>query len=203
MKVKVLQCCGYPWAFFGLGLEHGLTSELECCTFWAVGHRDKEDRLEEILRSLAKREDGDDTHLRMIQVWADITAPLFWWEDFEAYKGDIVCLAEPALQIASKRPLTMDDFELLIGEKKLRKLSAVLANGFLPAKERRAALPDGFLHRRIVSFSYATLKKMILQHRGSSMLQWRVFLERVRPQVAYKWLLPSLDASETSEQEDK
>lgn len=201
MKVKVLQSNGFAWAFFGAGLAHGLTSDLECSTFWAVGHKDAEDRLEEVLCRLAKCEDGKDTHLRMIQVWADITAPLFWWKEFDAYnRGDVVSLAEPVLQTASKRPLTLDDFELLLGEKKLRKINTVVCNGFLPAEERAAALPDSFLHRRVVSFSYATLKEMTLQHRGpGSMLQWRLFLTKVRSQVSYEWLLPPLDASETSE----
>lgn len=47
---------------------------------------------------------------RMIVVWADITAPLYWWKEFDTYKVGTVANSCSTMHKLASRDLTLDDF---------------------------------------------------------------------------------------------
>lgn len=49
-------------------------------------------------------------HLRMIQVWADIEAPLYWWKQFDCYRAGVEKLSTSTMHTLLKRPFKMSDF---------------------------------------------------------------------------------------------
>lgn len=49
-------------------------------------------------------------YLRMIVVWIDITAPMYWWSEFDTYKVGTVANSESKMHTIHKRPFTIDDF---------------------------------------------------------------------------------------------
>ena len=53
----------------------------EDCIFRGVGANDLE-----LMKKLRKAGSDHGKFMRMIQVWVDITAPLYWWKQFDQYK---------------------------------------------------------------------------------------------------------------------
>ena len=47
---------------------------------------------------------------RMIAVWMDITAPLYWWKEFDTYKVGTVADSCSTMHTIHKRKFTLDDF---------------------------------------------------------------------------------------------
>lgn len=50
--------------------------------------------------------------MRMIDVTMDITAPLYWWKQFDTYKVGAVANSCSTMHTLHKRPITEDDFSL-------------------------------------------------------------------------------------------
>lgn len=47
---------------------------------------------------------------RMITVYCDILAPLYWWKEFDTYKVGTVANSQSTMHTITARPLTPDDF---------------------------------------------------------------------------------------------
>ncbi len=69
MKVTVLEESGYQHALLGLSLSRGITLE----------HADR------VAQRLAGKDGGHNKFLESIAVWMDITAPRYWWQQFDTY----------------------------------------------------------------------------------------------------------------------
>lgn len=60
--------------------------------------------------------------MRMIAVYVDITAPLYWWKEFDTYKIDTVANSCSAMHKIAEKEFTIENFscEHLFTEKNLR-----------------------------------------------------------------------------------
>lgn len=188
MKVDVLKIDGIKEALLGMGLSYGLTSDkkIRCLKDPKLAIR-----LTKICEKCAQRGNGEDKFLRMIQIWADITAPRFWWAEFDTYKVGTVALSESTMHTLGKRPLTPEDFETPIEPDYLDTLNSALRSDNA-IDFNKGMLPEGFLQRRIVNFNYAVLANMIRQRRKHKLPQWRQFLTEVRASVDKPEFLPPL-----------
>ena len=188
MKVDVLKIDGIEEALLGMGLSYGLTSDkkIRCLKDpkWAV-------RLTKICEKCAQRGNGEDKFLRMIQIWADITAPRFWWAEFDTYKVGTVALSESTMHTLGKRQLTPEDFETPILAIELDTLNSALRSDNA-IDFNKGMLPEGFLQRRIVNFNYAVFATMIRQRRNHRLPQWRYFLNKVYYALPFLEFLPPL-----------
>ena len=64
----------------------------------------------DLMRRLCK---GGPVHAkfrRMIMVWVDITAPLYWWKEFDTYKVGTVANSCSTMHKIHDKELTRDDF---------------------------------------------------------------------------------------------
>ena len=59
--------------------------------------------------------------MRMIEVYADITAPLYWWKEYDTYKVGTVANSCSTMHTIAKREFTLEDFscEHLLDEESL------------------------------------------------------------------------------------
>ena len=188
MIVDVLKVDGIKEALLGMGLSYGLTSNKNII--------DMEDaklagRLTKICAKCAQRGNGEDKFLRMIQIWADITAPRFWWSEFDTYKVGTVALSESTMHTLGKRPLTPEDFETPIEPDYLGTLNSALRSDNA-IDFNKGMLPEGFLQRRIVNFNYAVFANMIRQRRNHRLPQWRYFLDNTFYALPMQEFLPPL-----------
>lgn len=189
MKVDVLKVDGIKEALLGMGLSYGLTSDKNII--------DMEDaklagRLTKICEKCARRGNGEDKFLRMIQIWADITAPRFWWAEFDTYKVGTVSLSESTMHTLGKRPLAREDFEKGIPIAYLDWLNTYVCADNSSIELKKRFLPEGFLQRRIVNFNYAVFANMIRQRRNHRLPQWHYFLNKIYYGLPIQEFLPPL-----------
>ena len=195
MKVDVLKVDGIKEALLGMGLSYGLTYDksIRCLKDPKLAAR-----LTKICAKCAQRGNGEDKFLRMIQIWADITAPRFWWAEFDTYKVGTVALSESTMHTLGKRQLTPEDFETPIELGYLDTLNSALRSDNA-IDFNKGMLPEGFLQRRIVNFNYAVFANMIRQRRNHRLPQWHYFLNKVYYGLPFPEFLPPLTVEKGKE----
>ena len=75
-----------------------------CCECY-VGDNDLD-----LMKKLAKAGSDHRKFMRMIVVWVDVVAPLYWWKEAETYKVGTVMNSCSTMHKIHERPLTLDDF---------------------------------------------------------------------------------------------
>ena len=90
-----------------------------------------------------------------------------------------------------KRPLTPEDFETPIEPGYLDTLNSALRSDNA-IDFNKGMLPEGFLQRRIVNFSYAVFANMIRQRRNHRLPQWHCFLNKIYYALPFPEFLPPL-----------
>ncbi len=122
--------------------------------------------------------------LRMVICYADITAPLYWWKQFDTYRMGVEKNSCSTMHKIMSRPLTVEDFEIEgvgIFENILTTLNYYI--GVYQAgnnKEdcfRRVVqlLPNSYIQKRTVMMSYAALRNIYFQRRNHKLTEWREF----------------------------
>ena len=174
MKVNLINESGYDEAILGLSLSF---------------NKDIDDHLATVAMKLSSKDGGHNKFLETITIWLDITAPRYWWQQFDTYRVGITKQSESTMHTLLKKPLTQNSFEhpidtLIIG--KLNRL--VIEKQF---DEIKNTLPEGFLQRRIDCTNYKVLRNMIIQRRTHKLKEWQFFINSIREQVNHSELLPN------------
>lgn len=129
---------------------------------------------------------------RMIKVYCDITAPLYWWKEFDTYKVGTNANSCSTMHTIHKRDLTLDDFahdrltecnrnllELVIKNINEARREFVEAATAADAKEAWwqmiQLLPSSFLQRRTVEMNYEVLSNMYSFRKNHKQDEWREF----------------------------
>ena len=138
---------------------------------------------------------------RMIKVYFDIKAPLYWWKEFDTYKIGTVTNSCSTMHTIHKRDLTLDDFAtdhltecnlnlltLIIKNINDARRSFIEADSFAEAKEdwwqMIQLLPSSFLQKRTVEVNYEVLSNIYRFRKNHKLDEWREFC-RVIEQLPY------------------
>lgn len=151
-----------------------------------LGHHDLE-----LANTLAKGGPVHAKYRRMIDVYLDITAPLYWWKEFDTYKVGTVANSCSTMHTIHKRELTLDDFatdQLTECNKNL--LEMVIRNinearrQFIATGNKKQwyqmiqLLPSSFLQKRTIKLNYEVLYNIYHSPRYNHKLyEWRIFCE--------------------------
>lgn len=181
MKVKVICHQGLGAALLGLGLNYGVTSHIE------AGDSEVYGRMLPVANKLAPTSHGHNKFLRQIYVAMDITAPRYWWAEYETYQVGTVEQSESTMHTILKRPIEQADFIEPIPEDYLEKLNVLVAEKNL--LKLKAWLPEGFLQRRVVTLNYAVLREMRIQRQSHRLPEWKQFLEVVATLPQSSWIM--------------
>lgn len=128
--------------------------------------------------------------MRMIVVYVDITAPLYWWKEFDSYKVGTVANSCSTMHKIHDRDFTLDDFshELLLDES-VNCLEATIEclNAYryfyMQNKERIywdqliQLLPSSYNQKRTVMLNYEVLRNMYQARKNHKLYEWREFCE--------------------------
>ena len=144
---------------------------------------------------------------RMIHVTADITAPLYWWKEFDTYRVGVEKDSCSTMHTLHKRDLTGDDFsyEHLFGTAESALVDTInrinhyrrLYNKAVEDKEPLAKdywwqmiqlLPSSFNQMRTVEMSYEALFNMWTYRQTHLLDEWRDFCSWVE-QLPYSELI--------------
>ena len=126
-----------------------------------------------LMQNLSKAGNDHGKFLRMINVTMDVTAPLYWWKEFDTYKVGTVANSCSTMHKIHAKEFTLDDFswEHLRGTylDSLKFTIGVLnkaRNSFLQTSDKLfwwqmiQLLPNSYNQRRTVQLNYAVLRNI-------------------------------------------
>ncbi|WP_041137994.1 hypothetical protein [Beduini massiliensis] len=134
---------------------------------------------------LAKAGSDHRKYLRQVFVSVDITAPLYWWKEFDTYKvGTVANSTSTMHKIASKR-FTIDDFSHdHMNEMTLACLNQIvdtletLRQQYLETKDKIVwysmiqLLPSSYQQMRTCSMNYETLINIYYARKNHKLAEW-------------------------------
>ena len=144
--------------------------------------------------------------MRQIFVSVDITAPLYWWKEFDTYKVGTVANSTSTMHKLSSTPITLDCFEmgdytsLKIYDKEpwspddytdniwewIIDTCEILRKRYLETEDKRywkeliRLLPESWLQTRTVTMSYANLRNIYFQRKNHKLSEWHDFCDWVK-----------------------
>lgn len=197
MKVQLLYLSDPSLAIFGLGLSYGITSDmryLQGCNVWDNNPWDTLQREScwKLAKKLAHKQGGHNKFLESITLTLDITAPRYWWQEFDTYRIGVTKQSESTIHTLTKRDLTDGDFIVPPSKYQLEELNALIHKYKNPDLDKhpaekhaifmriKALLPEGFLQRRIVVLNAKTLQNIIAQRIDHILDEWHIFCKRLR-----------------------
>ena len=147
-----------------------------------------------LMKSLSKAGNDHAKFLRMINVTVDITAPLYWWKEFDTYKVGTVANSCSTMHKIHEKEFTLDDFshEHLGGE--LNEDSLDWLEGTIDLLNRKRQvflltkgkdywwqmiqlLPSSYNQKRTVQLNYQVLKSMYHARKNHKLDCWVHFCE--------------------------
>jgi hypothetical protein len=188
MKVKILHETDINLALFGLGLSHGLTSGMTYELF--LQDISLQGRLVQVAKRLAPMGRGHNKFLESIQVWLEIQAPRYVWQDLDTYRVGVTKQSEATNHTIMKRELRQSDFETMIPEHFLHEINKrIELKDFIGVKN---ILPESFLQKRIVNTNYKCLQNIIEQRKEHRLPQFKLLCKYLLSNLKYKDLLTGL-----------
>ena len=147
--------------------------------------------------------------LRQIFVSVDITAPLYWWKEFDTYKVGTVANSTSTMHKLSTQPITKEMFDfidnsddLIVSQGKsicgeweyvfsdyIDDIVDMCENLRLKFKETGDAaywkaliqiLPNAYLQTRTVTMSYANLRNIYFQRQHHKLTEWNDFCNWIK-----------------------
>lgn len=172
------------------GTKYGATPSEISDYIYHVGANDLD-----LMKRLANAGTDHAKYRRMITVYADINAPLYWWKEYDTYKVGTVANSCSTMHKIQAKEFTMDDFScehlnceslhLLDG---LIKCLNVYREEFIETKDKTywwqmiQLLPSSYNQRRTVQLNYEVLANIYKSRKNHKLDEWRnfcVFIEQL------------------------
>ena len=143
----------------------------------------------ELAKRLVKAGEPHCKFRRMIVVWMDITAPLYFWKQFDTYKVGTVANSESTMHNVTDSEFTNEDFSITDAVKRSEAFQSTLIflnnlrRMYNNTKEKRyfddiiSVLPESYNQRRSVMLNYSVLASIYKQRKGHKLQEWKDFCE--------------------------
>ncbi len=161
----------------------------------------------DLMRRLYKAGTEHRKYLRQIFVSMDITAPLYWWKEFDTYKVGIVANSCSTMHKIASKEFELDDFshEHLVENVEIgNPLTVIFADRYggptsilgltidilnvcrskyLETNDKKfwwqmiQLLPSSYNQRRTVTMNYENVMSMINQRTGHKLDEWNTFVD--------------------------
>lgn len=149
---------------------------------------------------------------RMLPVWVTITAPLYWWKEFDTYKIGTVCNSCSTMHKIHSRDLTREDFsvERMIPEFEEGFNSIIAAinvcrEAYIKTKEKKywdsmiQLLPSSYNQTRTIMLNYEVLVGIYRERRNHKLDEWHVFCDWIK-ELPYSELITACAGLEAKEE---
>lgn len=143
-----------------------------------------------LMMKLAEAGDDHGKYLRMINVTVDITAPLYWWKEFDTYKVGTVANSCSTMHKIHAKEFTLDDFSCEHLEPRAISLLEdvtdalnIHRDNFLETKDKHEwwqmiqLLPTSYNQKRTVQLNYQVLKNMYFARKHHKLDEWHEFCD--------------------------
>lgn len=180
MDIKILKEAGYPEAILGMSLsfyDHAIPLE----EFW---DETKQVRAMNRSDSLAHKDGGHNKFLESVVVWVYIKATRGFWAEMDTYRAGVTKQSASTMHTLSKRPVTVDDFEVGTSPLVINAFNYCLEEFKNPESpyykditRLKENLPEGWLQERVVCTNYKVLRHIYNQRKDHRYRHWRTFCQ--------------------------
>ncbi len=128
--------------------------------------------------------------VRMIFVSVDITAPLYWWKEFDTYKVGTVANSTSTMHKIHSKEFSREDFSFdKLDERSLHVADTLidfmeeLRKEYVETKDKALwydliqLLPSSYNQMRTVTMNYENLRNMYFARRNHKLDEWHVFAD--------------------------
>lgn len=140
---------------------------------------------------------------RMIQVYLDVTAPLYWWKEFDTYKVGTVANSCSTMHKIAAKEFTMDDFshdhvtdahgtQLLLDVIDLLNEHRKWFNAENDPVIKKdhwwnmiQLLPSSYNQKRTVMLNYETISQICFYRKDHKLDEWREFVSFCQKELPY------------------
>ena len=202
--IKIEDIDVYGWGPAIRGMRNSMNSWDKSDTIfdgdkWCLGNNDLK-----LMQQLSAAGDDDAKFLRMIVVTMDITAPLYWWKEYDTYKVGTVANSCSTMHKIHAKEFTLDDFSFdHIGNKISTDVFDKCAEQIIDClNEARLCfldsgckdwwwqmiqlLPSSYNQKRTIQLNYQVLKNMYFARRTHKLDEWHTFCEEVEKLLYFK-----------------
>ena len=141
-----------------------------------------------LMKRLASAGTDHAKYRRMITVYADLVAPLYWWKEYDTYKVGTVANSCSTMHKIQAKEFVLDDFshgQLDYPSKcMLKDIISVLNKNrelFINSKDKQywwnmiQLLPSSYNQKRTLMLNYEVLRNMYHSRRSHKLDEWREF----------------------------
>jgi hypothetical protein len=193
--IKIEKTDVYGWEASIRGMRNPMNSwdksdsEKRFVMEYQVGENDHN-----LMMRLAKGGAVHAKYRRMIIVTCDITAPLYWWKEFDTYKVGTVANSCSTMHKIHAKEFTLDDFshERLTGGALVAMKSVIVPQlnadrkDFLETKDKQywhnmiQLLPSSYNQKRTVMLNYEVLAGMYRDRKNHKLDEWHDLCDWIR-----------------------
>lgn len=146
-----------------------------------------------LMRTLANAGTDHGKFMRMITVYLDVTAPLYWWKEFDTYKVGTVANSCSTMHKIADKEFTLEDFShehlqddsVAVLESVIHTLNVhrdwfnnkVLDDPKIDWWQMIQLLPSSYNQRRTVMLNYAVLKNIYHARKDHKLDEWHTFCD--------------------------
>lgn len=129
-------------------------------------------------------------YIRQIFVSVDITAPLYWWKEYDTYKVATVANSTSTMHKIHSKPIELDDFshdhmtegtlafmETVVAELEKIRLRYIETKNKEDWYDIIQLLPSSYNQMRTCTLNYETLIHIYFARRNHKLKEWHVFCE--------------------------
>lgn len=147
--------------------------------------------------SLAKRlcEAGTDHRkfVRMIMVCVDVTAPLYWWKEYDTYKVGTVANSTSTMHKITSKPFELSDFSVdHMNDEGIRAMEKVIETleslrlRYLETKDKELwytiiqLLPSSYNQMRTCTLNYENLSSIYYARKNHKLAEWHTYCDWIK-----------------------
>lgn len=196
MKFETIDVQGFEAAMSGM--RNPLKSYHKADSVWTINDTETDEIYEigpndyKLAKSLWKGGTEHRKWMRQVVVWVDITAPRYWWSEFDTYKIGTTANSESTMHTILKEDFDQSQFEWPKFDNGDWDIMAAFndyidiiktvrdrANEMHGEKKEyyhqmlKAMLPESFLQKRTICLNYEVLATMYRQRKNHRLPQWR------------------------------
>ena len=141
-----------------------------------------------LMKRLAAAGTDHAKYRRMITVYADLVAPLYWWKEYDTYKVGTVANSCSTMHKIQAKAFTLDDFSCdhldYTSKCMLKDIIGVINKNreiFNNTKDKQywwnmiQLLPSSYNQKRTVMLNYEVLRNMYHSRKSHKLTEWREF----------------------------
>ena len=192
--LKITNTDVFGWQAAIRGMRNPLNSWEKSDSIWdglgeangySVGQNDLS-----LMKRLSKAGNDHAKFLRMINVTVDITAPLYWWKEFDTYKVGTTANSCSTMHKIHAKEFDWDDFSyehLREAPRHLLGMTIDVLNvqreSYLETKDKShwwsmiQLLPSSYNQKRTVQLNYQVLKSIYFSRRNHKLDCWRTLCD--------------------------